>query len=145
MIPLMEWMTHYQLMMPGHKALKLLAFLTLQRVQSFLSWSNFPLGKELCSFQHKWTWKHHLLGKGLAFHPEYVCSYLAGFPGLHHCFSSGFLLSPNEAKTAHHCDLILIVLLFCTCRWPFQRMHSRIICLGRKCFVDKKVGAFSQL
>ena len=60
----------------------------------------FPLGKEFCNFQPKWTWKFHPPGKGLAFHPEYVCSDLAGFPGLHHCSSSGFPLSPNEPECA---------------------------------------------
>ena len=89
----------------------------------------------------------HPPGTGLAFHPEYVCADLAGFPGLHHCSSSGFLLSPSEPKTVHLCDLTLIEssLLYLQVALPGcdSGMYSRIITFGRKNFVDEKVGAFS--
>ena len=95
----------------------------------------FPLGKGFCNFQPKWTWKFHPPGKGLAFHPECVCSDLAGFPGLHHCSSSGFPLSPNEPKRVHLCDLTLIVssLLYLQVAFSICEtgMYSRIIQLGR--------------
>ena len=88
----------------------------------------------------------HPPGTGLAFHPEYVWADLAGFPGLHHCSSSGFLLSPSEPKTVHLCDLILIassLLYFQVALSGCETgMFSRIIPFGRKNFVDEKVGAF---
>lgn len=89
----------------------------------------------------------HPPGTGHAFHPEYVCADLAGFPGLHHCSSSGFPLSPNEPKTVHLYDLTLIVssLLYLQVALSGceSGMYSRIFPFGRKNFVDEKVGAFS--
>ena len=83
--------------------------------------------------------------KGVAFHPENVYSDLARFPGPYHCSSSGFLWPPNEPKTVNHCDLILILssLLYLQVALSAceSGMHSRIILLGKKCFVNEKVGA----
>ena len=85
--------------------------------------------------------------KGVAFHPENVYSDLARFPGPYHCSSSVFLWPQNEPKTVHHRDLILIMssLLFLQVAFSAceSSIRSRIIRLGRKCFVDEKVGAFS--
>ena len=82
--------------------------------------------------------------KGLASHPECVCSDLAEFPGLRHCSSSGFLLSPKEPKTVHQCDLILSVFSSVFAGGPAceSGMYSRIIYLGRENFVDENTGAF---
>ena len=129
-----------------HRILKLLPSITLCRIQHSLSCSNLPLRIGFCNLQPKRSSKIHPPGKGLAFCPEYVCSDITGFSGLHLCPSLCFLLSPNEPKTVHPCDLILRVssLLHLQVAIPEceSGMYSRLITLGEKT-VDEKARAFS--
>ena len=66
-----------------HRMLKLLSSITACRVQHSLSCSNLSFRKRILQLQHKRSSKFHPPGNGLAFHPEYVCSDLTGFSGLH--------------------------------------------------------------
>ena len=120
-----------------HRILKLLPSITLCRIQHSLSFRNLSLRIGFFNLQPKRSSKFHPPGKGLAFCPEYVCSDITGFSGLHLCLHYVFYC--HQMNQRHYIYVIssLECLLFCTCWWPFHNV--KVVCILGSLLWEKKL------
>ena len=127
-----------------HKILKVLASITPVEYRVLFPAATFPLGKEFCNCQPKCTWKFHPPAKVLPLILSVCALILLGsldFPTVpHHVFYC------HQKNQRLHISMILssmsslpyLQVALSACE---SGMHSRIILLGKKCFVNEKVGA----